>query len=460
MNITRNSIDDLNAVLTVSIDKQDYQEKVEKTLNQYRKTASIKGFRKGQVPMSFVRKQFEKSVIFDEVNQILQKSLNDYIQTEKISILGNPLPKTQDNFDWDADTLNFEFELGLAPEFSIDLSKIKVDGYKVNVTDEEVQKYIDNFAQRFGTLSQLDAVEEASNIKVELKELDADKNEVEGGISKETFLFSDEIAKPKKFLGKKVGDVVVVKAKEISEDSSVLETILEKSADEVKDFKGLLQATIKEITKTEPSPIDQSLFDKVYGEGTVKDEAEFRQKIKEESEKMYTRETDRHLMNEVVEKLVKETKFDLPTDFLTRWLEFSNEKIESLEQAAEELKKMEDSLRYQLIEAKIAETYELKVSVEDVREATKQVIKDQLAMYGQTNISDEDIESITTSSLSNQQEYQRMADQVFADKMLAVFKDNVKVNEKGVTFDEFIEVMTEKAKSHNHSHEHDHDHQH
>src|SRR5690606_29237085 len=118
-------------------------------------------------------------------------------------------------------------------------------------------------------------------------------------------------------------------------------------------------------------------------EGTVKDEAEFRQKIKEESEKMYTRETDRQLMNEVVEKLVKETKFDLPTDFLTRWLEFSNEKIESLEQAAEELKKMEDSLRYQLIEAKIAETYELKVSVEDVREATKQVIKDQLAMYGQ-----------------------------------------------------------------------------
>lgn len=452
MNITRNSIDDLNAVLTVSIDKQDYQDKVEKTLNQYRKTANIKGFRKGQVPMSFVRKQFEKSVIFDEVNQLLQSGINDYIQTEKLSILGNPLPRTQENFDWDADTLNFEFELGLAPKIDVDLSKVEVTGYKINVTDDEVQKYVDNFAQRFGSLTQLDSVEEAANIKVEIKELDIDKNVVEDGIQRETFLFTDEIAKPKKFIGKKVGDAIIVKAKELNEDSANLESLLEMTTEQVADFKGLLQVTILEITKTEPSAIDQTLFDKVYGEGSVSTEEEFRQKVKEESEKMYVRETDRQVMNEVVEKLVKETKFDLPLDFLTRWLEATNEKIESKEQAADEIKKMEDSLRYQLIESNIAEKYNLSVTAEEVREATKKVIKEQLAMYGQSNISDEDIESIVNSSLGNQQEYQRMADQVFADKMLTVFKDNVKIKEEEISFEKFIEIMTEKSKQHDHQH--------
>lgn len=449
MNITRNSIDDLNAVLTVSIEKEDYKDKVEKALDSYRKTATIKGFRKGQVPMSFVKKQFEKSIIFDEVNQLLQNGINDYIQKEQISILGNPLPKQQDSIDWDADKMDFEFELGMAPEFEIDLSKIKTTGYKVNVTEEEVQKYVDNFARRFGTLKPLEAVEEGANIKVGLKA---------GDVEKETFLFADEIAKPKKFIGKKVGDVITVKPKELYEDAANLEQLLDKSAEEMQSFDSELEFTIKEITKTENSEMNQEFFDKVYGEGAVSTEEEFRQKIKEESEKMYVRETDKQLMNDVVEELIKETKFDLPTDFLGRWLHFSNDKIESVEQANEEVKKMEDSLRYQLIEAKIAQTYDLKVAHEDVQEATKRIIKEQFAMYGQSNVPDEDMDRIVQSSLANQQEYQRMADQVFADKMLNVFKDNVSVKEKGITFDEFIEVVTEKAKKHNHNHDHDHDH--
>lgn len=441
MNITRNSIDDLNAVLTVSIDKADYKEKVEKALENYRKTATIKGFRKGQVPMSFVRKQFEKNMIFEEVNQLLQNGINDFIQKEQLSILGNPLPKHQDDIDWDADQLNFEFELGMAPEFDIDLSKIETTGYKVNVTEEEVQKYVDNFTQRFGTLKPLETVEEGSNIKVELKA---------GEVEKETFLFADELKASKKFIGKKVGDVIKVKSKDLYEDAANLEQLLEG------EYDGDIEFTIKEITKTEKSEINQELFDKVYGEGVVTTEEDFRQKIKEESEKMYVRETDKQLMNDVVEELIKNTKFDLPNDFLARWLDFSNEKIESIEHAAEEVKKMEEGLRYQLIEAKVAQKYDLKVAHEDVQDATKKIIKEQFAMYGQSNIPDEDLDNIVQSSLGNQQEYQRMADQVFADKMLTTFKDNVSVKEKGITFDEFIEVVTEKAKKHNHSHDHEH----
>lgn len=446
MNITQNNIDKLNAVLTVAIDKEDYKDKVEKTLNQYRKTANIKGFRKGQVPMSFVKKQYEKSIIFDEVNQLLQTGVNDFLQKEKLSILGNPLPKADESLDWDADQLNFEFELGLAPEFKVDLSKVKATGYKVNVTEKEVQKYVDNFAKRFGAIKSVDKVEEGANIKAELKELDKDKNVVEGGVEKEAFLFVDELEKPKKFSGKKVEDVVVIKATDLYKDIQNLEQLLGKTAEELKDYKGQLEFTIKEISIQESSEINQELFDKVYGEGTVKSEEEFRQKIKDEAEKMYARETDKQLMNEVVEELIKKTKFDLPKDFLVRWLNFSNEKIESEEQAKEEVEKMEDGLRYQLIEAKIAETYELKVEHQEVMDVTKQMIKDQFAMYGQANIPDEELEQIVQSSLTNQQEYQRIADQVFADKMLQTFKDNVSVKENGVTFDEFVEIMTEKSK--------------
>lgn len=455
MNITQNSIDNLNAVLTVTIEKDDYKEKVEKALNNYRKNAAIKGFRKGQVPMSFVKKQFEKSIIFDEVNQLLQTGINEYIQKEKISILGNPLPKFNENMDWDADQLEFEFELGLAPDFKVDLSKVKADTYKVNVTDEEVQKYVDNFAKRFGSMKTLEKVEEGANVKVAMKELDADKKEIEG-TEKDLFLFVDELSKPKKFIGKKVGDVVVVKAKEINEDAVTLEQILSWDAEKVAGFEGQLQFEIKEITAMEASPVDQSLFDKVYGEGSVADEAEFRNKIKTEAEKMYDRETDKQMMNEVVEALIKDTKFDLPTDFLNRWLHQTNDKIESLEQAADEVKKMEDSLRYQLIEAKVAETYDLKVEFADVEEATRNIIKEQLAMYGQANIPEEDLERIVQGSLQNQQEFQRLADQVFATKMMETFKSNVKLNEKSVTFDEFVKLMEEKQKAHSHDHDHNH----
>ena len=460
MNITQNSIDDLNAVLTVSIEKNDYKEKVEKALNNYRKNATIKGFRKGQVPMSFVKKQFEKSIIFDEVNQLLQNGINDYIQKEKISLLGNPLPKAQDDMDWDADTLNFEFELGLAPAFKVDLSKIKADAYKIEVGEDEVQKYIDNFAKRFGSMKTLEKVEEGANVKVLMKELDAEKNVVEGS-EKESYLFVDELAQPKKFIGKKVGDVVVVKSKEISEDAVNLEQILNWTPEKAAEFDGQLQFEILEITAMEPSAVDQSLFDKVYGEGAVSSEEEFRQKIKDEAEKMYTRETDKQMMNEVVEELIKETKFDLPTDFLSRWLVFSNEKIESEEHAAEQLKKEENGLRYQLIESKLAEAYDLKVEFSDVEAAMRNIIKDQLAMYGQSHMPDEDLERIVQSSLQNQQEFQRMADQVFADKMMQTFKENAKLNEKKVTFDEFVKLMEEKNKHHhNHDHDHAHDHNH
>ncbi|MBY0065959.1 trigger factor [Empedobacter falsenii] len=434
MNITKNTTDKLNAVLTVTVDKADYQEKVVDVLNQYRKTANIKGFRKGQVPMSFVKKQYEQAVIFDTVNEILQKSVSEYINAEKLSILGNPVPVMKD-VDWDADQLSFDFELGLAPEFDVDLSKVEVESYKVKVADDEIQKYVDNFAARFGSLKSLTEAEAEAVLKVEAA--------VEGQEAKQTFIRLEELKDASAFIGKKSGDVVEVNSNDIFDTA---EEAAQQLNTEVSEEGTNVTYTIKEINKAEKAEVNQELFDKVYGEGAVDSEEAFRNKIKEESENMYNKESDKQIINDVVAKLLDTVQFDLPTEFLTKWLITSNENVTSEEQAKEQLVKMDKGLRYQLIEAKIAEVNNVEVNAEEVKEAAFAAIKDQLKMYGQTSIPEETLQQIAMSALQNQEEYNRLSYQVFTDKMLDIFKNNVKLNEKEVTFDEFVDIITEKNK--------------
>ena len=434
MNITKNTTDNLNAVITVTVDKADYQEKVVDVLNQYRKTANIKGFRKGQVPMSFVKKQYEQAIIFDTVNELLQKSVSEYINTEKLSILGNPVPVMKD-VDWDAEQLSFDFELGLAPEFDVDLSKVDVESFKVKVEDEEIQKYVDNFAARFGSLKSLAEAEAEAVLKVDAQ--------VEGEEAKPTFVRLEDLKDTAAFIGKKVGDVVEVNSNDIFDTT---EEAIQQLNTEVAEGGVNVTYTIKEINKAEKAEVNQELFDKVYGEGTVDSEEAFRNKIKEESENMYSKESDKQIINDVVSKLLDTVKFDLPTEFLTKWLISSNENVSTEEQAKEELAKMDKGLRYQLIEAKIAEKNNVEVNAEEVKEAAFAAIKDQLKMYGQTSIPEETLQQIAMSALQNQEEYNRLSYQVFTDKMLAIFKENVKLNEKEVTFDEFVDIITEKNK--------------
>lgn len=436
MNITKNTTDNLNAVLTVTVSQADYQEKVDNVLNQYRKTASIKGFRKGQVPMSFVKKQYEQAVIFDTVNELLQKGLNDYIKEEKLAILGNPVPVMQDDIDWTASELNFDFEIGIAPEFAVDLSKVSVDTYKVQVEEEEVQKYVDNFSQRFGSLVSLDTAEENAIIKADAMVEGAEE-------AKSAFLRLEELKDASAFIGKKVGDVVEVNTNSIYDTA---EEAAQQLGIEVNEEGVQVTYTLKEVNKVNNAEMNQDLFDKVYGEGTVDSEDAFRNKIKTESENMYNKEADKQIINDVVAELLKQVQFDLPTTFLTKWLEFSNEGITSEEQAKEELAKIEKSLRYQLIEAKIAEENSVEVNSEEVKAAAEVAITEQLKMYGQNVIPEESMNQIIAGALSNQEEYNRLSYQVFTDKMLAIFKANIQLTEKEVTFDEFVEIITAKNK--------------
>ncbi|MDK7374862.1 MULTISPECIES: trigger factor [Weeksella] len=440
MNITKNTTGNLSAVISVAIDKADYQEKVDDVLKQYKKTANIKGFRKGHVPMSFVKKQYEKPVIFDVVNELLQKELNNYINEEKISILGNPIPVAQDNIDWDADQLTFDFEIGLAPEIEVDLKAIEVPAYEIYVSDEEVDKYVKNFAQRYGKMENVDTVEENTVLKVEVKE-----KENENAV-KNAYIRMDEVKDQKVFVGKKVNDTFDINTKEIFEEEENAENVFNLPKEVFVDGGVELVMTIKEINKITDAAIDQELFDKVYGEGSVDSEEAFRDKIKSESEKMYAKETDRQLMNEVVEKVIENTKVELPEEFLIKWLQFSNENITSEEQAKDELEKISKSLKYQLIESRLAEAKEIEVTADEVKAEAEKAIREQLAMYGQNAIPEETMQSIIGSALTNQEEYNRLSYQVFTDKMLAVYKEGVKMSPKKVTLDEFIAIVTKENK--------------
>ncbi len=449
MNITKTNIDDLNAVVAVTIAQEDYQDKVDAALKSYKKNANIPGFRKGHVPMGMIKKQYGKAVMFDEVNRLLQESVSNFISEEKLNILGQPLPKPQDTIDWDAKEFTFEFELGLAPEFDVKLDGKGITQYEITINDDEIDRYIENFRTRYGKMISQEKIKETSNVNGIFQELAEDGKPKEDGIKNQATISISSIKGKKnknKLVGAKVEDELEFETMNLFENDTDLALALGKVVSEVENLDINIRFIVKEITEVEPAEINQELFDKIYGEGTVNSEQAFRDKIAEESVKMYQGEVDRQLLNDIIEDLIEKTKFELPDDFLTRWLKQTNEKVESDEQAKDEYEKAEKSLRYQLIESKIAEKYEVKVEMEDIKAEASNLIKAQMAQYGQANVPEEEIEGIVNNVLQNQDEYKRVAEQVFGNKMLNIYKENMKFKTKKVNFEDFVKAVTKKQK--------------
>ena len=438
MNITKENIDTLNAVVKVEISADDYQDKVAKILQDYRKNADIPGFRKGHVPMGMIKKQYGKSVMIDEVNKLLQESLNNYLVEEKLDILGNPLPKMQEDFNWDEEDYAFEFELGLSPEFEVDLdTKKKVKQYNIVATDELLDKEVENLQKRFGKLISKEEVEEGVNITGTFV------NE-EKEINKKSTIELDDIkgkGNLKKFLGKKVGDVVKLKTKNLFKDDHKLMGALGLNHDAIHDLDIELTFTIEEINVTEPAELNQDLFDKIFGKDNVKTEEELRAKIKEDAEKQFQTQADQQLLNDITEYLVESTKFDLPVDFLKKWLAVAGEKPMTAEQASEEFEKSEKGLRYQLIEGKIIKENDLQINYEELKDFAKGFIKEQMAQYGQLNPEEKDLEDIAQRVLSNKDEAKRLQDQLIGKKLLDFYKDKMTFKVKELSYEDFVKEV-------------------
>ncbi len=435
MNITKEQIDELNAVVTVAVSKEDYQDKVETILKDYRKQANIPGFRKGQVPMGLIKKQYGKAVLVDEVNKLLQDNLNKYLTEEKLDVLGNPLPKQQDNFDWDAENFAFEFELGLAPSFEVDLkTKEALTHYKIVADDKMIDEQIERFQKQYGKLIS----------KAEV----GNKDEVSGTFTNEaeeienkTVIEIEKIESKEaldSLLGKKVGDAVTLKTKDLFKEEHLLRGALGIEAEKAKDLDIEVTFTIEEINETEPAKLDQELFDKLYGEGTITSEEELRNRIKEDTEKQFEQQSDQKLLNDITEHFIENTKFDLPTEFLTKWIQTTGEKPLTEEEAAEEFEKSEKGLRYQLIEGKIIEANDIQIQFEELKEYAKGFIKQQMAQFGQLDPKEEELDNIAARVLSNQEEVKRLSEQLMSQKLLNLYKEKANLKVKEVTFEDFV----------------------
>ncbi len=438
MNITKEQIDELNAVVKVAITKDDYQDKVDKILKDYRKQANIPGFRKGQVPIGLIKKQYGKAVLVDEVNKLLQDNLNKYLTEEKLDVLGNPLPKQQDNFDWEKEDFAFEFELGLAPSFEVPLkTKKSITRYKIVADKKMVDEQIERMRKQYGKLVTKAAVEKKDEVNGTFLN---EGEEIENKATVEL-----EKVKSKKALealiGKKVGETILFNTKGLFKEDYLLSSVLGIPQEKAKNLKIDVSFTIEEINEREPAQLDQDLFDKLFGKDAITSKDQMKERIKEDSEKQFEQQSDQKLLNDITEYFIENTKFDLPSEFLTKWIQMTGEKPLSPEEATEEFEKSEKGLRYQLIEGKIIQENNLEIQFDELKEFAKGFIKSQMAQFGQLDPQEEELDNIAARVLGNQDEVKRLSEQLMSQKLLNLYKEKVNFKLKEVTYENFVKEV-------------------
>ncbi len=448
MNIVRKDIDSSNATITISIEKADYSEKVEKTLRDYRKKANIPGFRPGMVPLGLLKKMYGKSILAEEINKILSDELYKYIQDNKINMLGEPLPNETDQQDIDFSTqedFEFVFDLGLAPEFEVELNKKdKVKYYQITPSEEMIDNQIKSYTGRYGKYVQEESVEEKDMVKGVLTELTEGKVK-ESGIQVQDAVLTpaymkDEASKAL-FADAKVGDTITFNPKTAFENEAEISSLLKISKEEVAEVTADFQFTIEGITRYHEAEIDQELFDKVYGEGVVKSAEEFTEKIKANIQETLAQDSEYKFGIDAREVLVK--KYDslaFPDAFLKRWLLASNKNLteETLEA---DYPKMIADLKWQLIKDKIAKSNDIKVEKDDVEDFGRKIARSQFAQYGMIGMDDAILDNYVKDMLKKEETLKNIIDKVAENKVLDIIKNAVKVDTKEVSIEEFNKMF-------------------
>lgn len=435
MKITKQEIDALNAVLTIDVSREDYASKVEKTLKNYQKTANIPGFRKGNVPMGMIKKQYERAVQADEINKLLDAEINKFLTEEKLDILGSPLPK-QSDVDWDAPLISFSFDLGLAPKFDINLKGEKgICYFDIQVENSLVDNQVERIRKQFGKLiSQAEVQNDTELVGFFFNE--------EKNINKRTS-FSVELLSESalsSFLGKKVADQVTISTEGLFKDTHDLMHHLGVSHEQAHHLKVSVTFTIDEVNKREPAELNQELFDKLFGAEQVTSEEEMRAKILENVQLQYNQQADQQFLNDVTDHLLDNTKFELPSDFLKKWLRTAGERVLTEQEATEEYEKSEKGLRYQLIEGKIARENNLQVTFPEIKDFIANNIRMQMLQFGMEP-DEKQIDDISKRIFQNREEIDRVSQQIMGQKLLHFYKENVTLNKKQVTYDEFIKEV-------------------
>ena len=448
MNITRENIDDLNAILKVKIDKADYEEKVETVLKDYRKKATIKGFRPGMVPIGLIKKMYGKAVQIDEINKVVTESIQKYIADEKLEILGDPLPKADEQEKLDFETqqdFTFSFELGLSPAIELKLSKKnKVNQYDI-IIDEKMRKdYLENYTRRYGELKKAEQTEEKDVIKGRIEAIDNDGNLIPDGPSVDETSLGIDIIKDKKikkeFIDKSIGDSIDFDLKKAYPNDTEIAGILHKKKEEVENLDGNYRFTINEISRFYPAVVGKELFDKIFGEGIINSEEEFMKKIEEEIAANLKRESDFKLMMDIKSLAMEKTDFQLPEEFLKRWLLRVNEKTTE-EQIDKEFDSFRKDLKWQLIRNNVARDNEVKISEEELQKEAENITRYQFQQYGLFYATEEQIANYAKETLKREEDAKRIADKILEEKVIILIKDLVKLENKDITVEEFNKLF-------------------
>jgi len=447
MNISHENIDETNAVITVDLAPDDYNPQVDKAIKEQAKKAKLPGFRPGMVPASHIRRTYGKAILIDEVNRVVSDQINTYIGDNKLEILGQPLPKEDDtDYNWDfADNFSFAYEVGLAPQFDVPFTeKSKFTQYVIKADKETLQSRIKNLRRSYGKMTNPDVSEDGDVLYGELKQLGADGNELEGGIintaSVRTDLVDDKKIK-KSLIGLKQDDTVTIDVKKAFESAGDIARIIGISEEAVEALENTqFQLTVKNVNRLEEAELNEEFYTKVFGEGVVTTEAEFEEKVRAEVEDMLVQNATQKLQNDLYLKGLDAVKADFPEAFLKRWLKATNPEIkeDELEEGFAEFVK---NLKWTLIENRLITQNGLEVKYEEVLALAKERIAAQIKMYnaGQ-EITDQQLSQYAVQLLGDKEQANRLFDEVKALKVFDYLKGLVKLEEKEIEYNKFLEL--------------------
>jgi len=447
MNVIRQDVDALNAVLKITIAPEDYQKKVSAILDKHRKTAKIPGFRPGHVPMGMIQKQYGKAVLIEELNKVVNDTLSNYIRENKIEILGNPIPKEGveviGSFE-KPEIFEFEYEIGLTPKIEVPLSsKSKYDYIKVKIDKDLVDKQIDDLLRRYGKLLSVDSIEDRDMILAQFVELKEDGSILEGGILHSSTISMEYVVDDnvkKELLGKVKNDKVVVKPSTVSRGEKDTAAMLGVKEEELATISDKFQMTINEIKRMELAEMNQELFDKLFGPAAITSDKELRDRISVDMAGMFSGDSDRLLTREIFNDLIVKTKVELPNRFLKRWIKLSQETPITDEQIDLEFDNYLKNLKWQLIQGTIFRENKIGLDNQEVIEFTKSLLISNFAQYGIPAPEEKELLASAMQVLQNREEANRVYDMLAEQKLTQYFKSTVKLNEKEVSYDKFVEM--------------------
>jgi trigger factor len=429
--------------LVMHLKESDFAPKVESTLKSYRKTANVPGFRKGHVPYGMIVKMYGPSVRMEEINRAMQAGIRDFFAENTVKTLGSPLLTNENEVNWEGGDMELHFEVGLSPEISIDLSKVKLTRHKISLDKAYGEKYLDRMAETFGKMSEPEVAEQGDVLTLNVQEVDGAGEPVEGGIQAANKRLETKELEHKELLkaikGKQKGDTFDLEIKGKGFPVGVGTSLFNLSADNLSGLKATIRFEVVSINRVEPAEMNQELWDKVFGEGEVKSKADAIAKAIEIGERNFAPQSDIRFFNEATERLIEGFGPELPDEFLKRWLVNSGETELTAEQVEAEYPSYRRGTQWQLIEAHLAEANEIRVTREEVVSLTKRKLSDQLVSMGQLGLEDEWLDKYAENVLENQEEFRKLSEEVANEKMIDLFKEKCKVKEKEVSLEKFYE---------------------